>query len=44
MPDDAGNQITVWSIVRPLAGTIISAIVSYLLQRRSFSEARQQKE
>lgn len=44
MPGDAGNQITVWSIVSLLAGTIISAIVSYLLQRRSFSEARQEKE
>lgn len=40
---DAGNQITIWSIVSLLAGTIISAIVSYLLQRSSFAEARRVK-
>jgi hypothetical protein len=40
---DAGNQITVWSIVSLLAGTVISAIVSYVLQRNSFSEARRQR-
>ena len=43
MPGDAGNQITAWSIVSLLAGTIISATVSYLLQRSSFAEARKQK-
>jgi hypothetical protein len=43
MTGDAGNQITIWSIVSLLAGTVISAIVSYLLQRRSFSEAREQR-
>jgi len=40
---DAGNQITIWSIVSLLAGAIISAIVSYLLQRSSFAEARRVK-
>jgi len=40
---DVGNQVTVWSIVSLLAGTVISAIVSYLLQRSSFAEARRQK-
>jgi hypothetical protein len=40
---DAGNQITIWSIVSLLVGTIISAIVSYLLQRTSFAEARRVK-
>jgi hypothetical protein len=43
MAADAGNQITAWSIVSLLAGTVISAIVSYLLQRNSFAEARLQK-
>jgi hypothetical protein len=43
MPADTGTQITVWSIVSLLAGTVISAIVSYLLQRNSFGEARRQK-
>jgi hypothetical protein len=42
MTGDAGNQVTVWSIVSLLAGTVISAIVSYVLQRRSFSEAKEQ--
>jgi hypothetical protein len=37
---DTGTQITIWSIVSLLAGTIISAVVSYLLQRSSFAEAR----
>jgi len=44
MADDAGNQITIWSLVSLLAGTVISAIVSYLLQRSSFAEAKKQKE
>lgn len=43
MTGDAGNQITIWSIASLLAGTVVSAIVSYLLQRRSFSEAREQR-
>jgi hypothetical protein len=43
MTGDAGNQVTVWSIVSLLAGTVISAIVSYVLQRRSFSEAKEQR-
>jgi hypothetical protein len=33
----------IWSIVSLLAGTVISAIVSYVLQRRSFSEAKEQR-
>lgn len=44
MMGDAGNQITVWSIVSLLTGTVISAVVSYVLQQRSFSEARKQRE
>lgn len=44
MPTDTGTQITVWSIVSLLAGTVISAIVSYLLQRSSFAEAEKQRE
>jgi hypothetical protein len=41
---DPQNQITVWSIVSLLLGTVISAIVSYILQQRSFSEARMEKQ
>ena|ERR1700730_11015181 len=40
MPTDAGGQITLWSIVSLLAGTIISSLVAYILQRQSFAEAR----
>jgi hypothetical protein len=43
MTGDAGNQITIWSIVSVLAGTVISGIISYVLQRKSFSEAREQR-
>jgi hypothetical protein len=44
MPSDGANQLTLWSLFSLLGGTIISAIVSYLLQRNSFAEARGQKQ
>lgn len=37
------NTITAWSIFSLLIGTVISSIVAYVLQRRSFAEARLQK-
>jgi hypothetical protein len=43
MPSDAENQITIWSLVSLLAGTVISSIVAYFLQRNSFAEARKQR-
>jgi hypothetical protein len=43
MTADSGSQITIWSIVSLLAGTIVSSIVAYLLQRGSFAEARRIK-
>lgn len=44
MSSNGAIQITLWSLFSLLGGTIISAIVSYLLQRNSFAEARRQKE
>jgi hypothetical protein len=44
MLGDTGNQITIWSVVSLLAGTIISSIVAYVLQRNSFSEAGRARE
>jgi hypothetical protein len=43
MAPDTGNQITLWSVVSVLAGATVSAVVSYVLQQRSFAEARDQK-
>ncbi len=43
MAGNAGNEISLWTILVCWAGAIVSAIVSYILQRRSFAEARQQR-
>ncbi|HEY8123916.1 MAG TPA: hypothetical protein VIF88_00620 [Methylocystis sp.] len=43
MAGDTGTQITAWSVFSVLAGATVSAVVSYVLQQRSFAEARQQK-
>lgn len=43
MITDGPNQLTLWSLFSLLGGTIISALVSYLLQRNSFAEARRLK-